>query len=263
MAFFKSLAFGFKRQLIWILFFGLLLSCKTNYTTQGYDTRNISIDVLTDSLYDENYEAMLLPYRQQIETKMSEVIGVSPQGMESYRPESPLSNFLSDLILDYALKYCRTNQLDIKTSFSLFNHGGIRTTLPKGNVLVSNAYQIMPFENELVLLELSGSKVLELADYIAGRNGEGVGGITFGIADSKAVNVKINGADVDPTMGYWLVTSDYIANGGDGMSMLKSAQKRIETGEKIRDVMILRFRQMYINNEPLHATKDGRIKHVE
>jgi 2',3'-cyclic-nucleotide 2'-phosphodiesterase (5'-nucleotidase family) len=224
----------------------------------------MQISVVSDSISDERYEAIIAPYREQIEDKMNEIIGFTTTGMISYRPESPLSNFLSDLILDFSKNYCKTNSLDANPSFSLFNHGGIRSSLPEGNVKVLDAYQIMPFENEIVILLLSGEQVVSLADYIATRRGEGVSGISFGMLNNnKAVDIKIQGAKIDVNRKYWMVTSDYIANGGDGMRVLTWAEERIDTGYKIRDVMIETFKEMHQNNEPIHGESDGRIYHVE
>ncbi len=252
-----------RRLLIAAIIFSLFFSCRTISETTSYEYNNMSISIVSDSLSDEKYEEILAPYRIQIQEKMNEVIGYSTEGLVSYRPESPLSNLLSDMILDFGVQYCNTYSIDASPEISLFNHGGIRASLPEGDVKVLNAYQIMPFENEIVLLQLTGEQVMSLANYITTRGGEGVSGISFGMLDGKASNIKIQGSIIDLNRKYWLVTSDYIANGGDGMRVLTWADQRIDTGYLIRDVLIATFRDMHEQNKPIHSVNDGRIYYVE
>jgi len=179
------------------------------------------------------------------------------------RPESPLSNFVSDLILDFAQSYALLNQPVIEVHFSLINHGGLRTSLPKGEITKGKIFELMPFENELVLLKLTGSQVYELAQHIASRDGEGVSGISFGMKSGRAEAILVKGKPLEMDSTYWMVTNDYIANGGDGMKILKEAVSRIETGEKIRDVVIRELKQLKADGLRLTAKTDGRIYHVE
>jgi 2',3'-cyclic-nucleotide 2'-phosphodiesterase (5'-nucleotidase family) len=179
------------------------------------------------------------------------------------RPESPLSNFISDMLLKFGQQYAKEKLNNVLVDFSLANNGGLRTSIPAGEIMVRNIYELLPFENELVLLNLSGVQIAALADHIVSRGGEGVGGITFGMKGQKAVNILIQGKPLIPNATYWMITNDYVANGGDGMKILKEASGRIETGEKIRDVVLDGLKQMKANNQHVSAKTDGRIYHVE
>lgn len=240
-----------------------VFSCKTISEATSYTYENYSINTGADSISDAAFMAIFEPYKQEVDAKMSEVIGYSDGGLISYRPESPLSNFLSDMLLDVANDYCERNSLDAKVDISLFNHGGIRGSIPKGEITVKNAYEIMPFENEIVMVQLTGEQVIDLADYITTRKGEGVGGITFGMYGDKAENIKVQGIKIDKNKKYWLVTSDYIANGGDGMTVLTWADKRIDSGMKIRDVIINYLKAKTEKGEKIQAKSDRRIYYVD
>lgn len=239
-----------------------LSSCSTISETTSYDYKNLSINGISDSISDPQFEEIIAPYKQEMDKKLSEVIAYCDEGLISYRPESPLSNFLSDMILDDAKEYCIEHDLDFNPQFSLFNHGAIRASLPKGELKLSNAYELMPFENKLVMLLLSGEQVISLADYITTRGGEGVSGITFGMLKNKAVDIKVQGLKVDVNKKYWMVTSDYIANGGDGMKVLTWAEDRLDTEDMIRDIIIDHLKRMRDKGETVHATTDGRIYNV-
>jgi 2',3'-cyclic-nucleotide 2'-phosphodiesterase (5'-nucleotidase family) len=241
----------------------LFTACSLLYHTINYDGHNYSINQQTDSVTDPVFLGILSPYKNKVTSEMSEIISYSDTSLMSYRPESPLSNFVADLIFDYGRKYALNNQLSISVSFSLINHGGLRTSLPKGDIKKGNIFELMPFENELVLLRLSGKQVLELANHIASRNGEGVSGISFGIKSARAVDVMIQNKPLVADSTYWMVTNDYLANGGDGMAVLTAADQRINTGDKIRDMIISCLEKMKSEGKTVTAKTDGRIYHVE
>lgn len=251
------------RLLISVILVFILFSCRTISETTSYDYKNLSINIINDSIYDQQFDSILQPYKIMVEAKMSEVISMSNEGLISYRPESPLSNFLSDMILDFANDYCKKNRFEFNIQFSLFNHGGIRSSIPKGEITIKNAYELMPFENKLVLLQLTGEQVIILADYITTREGEGVSGIKFGMLGNKAVDIKIQGINVDAEKKYWMVTSDYIASGGDGMKVLTWADKTVQIDYFIRDVIIDHLKMKRDRGEMVDAKSDGRIYRVE
>lgn len=238
-------------------------SCSTLSETTSYNYKNHNINVISDSIVDQEFMAILNPYKDQVDSKMEEIIGFSPNGLMSYRPESPLSNFLSDMLLDVANDYSRDQNLGIVPDIALFNHGGIRSSIPKGDIRILHAYNIMPFENEIVMVLLNGQQLADLADYLTTRGGEGVAGMSFGMNEDKAENIKVGGLKVDVNKKYWIVTSDYIANGGDGMKVLTWAEKRINTGLKVRDVIISYLKVKTQNGEEINSKADGRIYHVE
>ncbi|HPR33455.1 MAG TPA: 5'-nucleotidase C-terminal domain-containing protein, partial [Prolixibacteraceae bacterium] len=98
--------------------------------------------------------------------------------------------------------------------------------------------------------------------HLASRGGEGVSGITFGIQSGKAHNIQIGSKALDPSEKYWLITNDYLANGGDGMKTLTRAEKRIPLGIKLRDVIIGVMRERTHNGETIGASTDGRIYEI-
>ena len=64
----------------------------------------------------------------------------------------------------------------------IFNHGGIRSIIPKGNVTTRTAFEIMPFENSVVVIALKGEQILEMVNYIiTDKKPHPLSGITFTI----------------------------------------------------------------------------------
>lgn len=242
---------------------GLIYSCSISSEIQTYDYRNRNIDNVSDTLVDSSFIKILEPYRIKLEDKMMVKIAETKQAMVNYRPESPLSNLLSDMIFEYGVDYLNKNNDAVKLDWSLLNIGGIRASLPEGPVYIQNAFEIMPFENVMVFLELTGDQIIELCNYMSSRGGEGVSGITFGIKNNLAYDIKIQGIGVDKSRTYWVVTNDYIAGGGDGMKILTWAKNKIVTDIKIRDVVIEKMKEAGDNNKTLNAKVEGRIYYVD
>ena len=148
----------------------LILSCKTTFVTTEIKSQNISV---TDSIIplDSQLVRMYLPYKTILEKDMGRVISNSEKEMIKDKPESGLTNLLADLLLEEGkMEVMRTN-LQIEPEISFLNYGGIRSGLPKGEITVGKIFEIMPFENEMVFIQLSGEQLQQFFDIVAGHGG--------------------------------------------------------------------------------------------
>jgi 2',3'-cyclic-nucleotide 2'-phosphodiesterase (5'-nucleotidase family) len=117
----------------------------------------------------------------------------------------------------------------------------------------------MPFENALVMLELSGRQTNQLLQYIATRGGEPVAGLRMQIVDKNPLQVEIRSQVFDSTKTYHVATSDYLANGGDNLDFLKDC-KRTNLNLKVRDAMINDLQARTLSGDTLTIQTDGRIR---
>jgi 2',3'-cyclic-nucleotide 2'-phosphodiesterase (5'-nucleotidase family) len=234
-------------------------SCKTYYTQVSFETNNFSV---SDSLNGLDYEIVKIiqPYKEFIENDINRVISVSEIEMEKNKPESLLTNFLADLLLAEGQKSAKENNLDILPVISYFNYGGIRTFFPAGEITVGKIFELMPFENEMVFIRLSGEQIIEFINIIAEKGGDSVGGATFVISGGKAKNIMVGNEMPYPRKYYWMVTNDYVAGGGDNLTVLANHYKLINSGKKIRDVIISNLESKYAKGEKISAKLDGRIR---
>ncbi len=159
---------------------------------------------------------------------MDRVIIVSEMSMQKKTPEGLLGNFTADAALKQVENNFHSKDF-YKVDFCFLNNGGLRAALPKGDITIGNIYSLMPFENEMVLLTLNGATTLKLINFIAAKGGMPVSGLTMHIQDSKVTEAKIQGMPFDSTKSYVVATSDYLANGGDNLSFLTEAEKKIAT----------------------------------
>ncbi|MDP3914442.1 MAG: 5'-nucleotidase C-terminal domain-containing protein [Bacteroidota bacterium] len=236
----------------------ILFSCNKHLVVHEVNTKNISIDSNVGPP-DLLVETMVKPYRDSIEHDMSTLVAVSSAPLVKGKPESKLTNLVSDILLNSAASYCLKQNLKVQPDAAYVNYGGLRASLPQGKITVERIFELMPFENEIVLIKISGASFMLMAEKIAARGGEGVAGMKLGIRNGKVSSLIVADKTIDPKASYWLVTNDYIANGGDQMSMFDNPEERINTGLKIRDVLIQVLSDDYKKNGIIEVKEDGRI----
>lgn len=235
-----------------------LFACSPHLSVRQITTKNIPVNTQTSSI-DSLVQSMVKPYRDSIEHDMSKLVAVTTTPLKKEKPESKLTNLVADILLECGTDFCSEKNLNIKPDASYVNYGGLRASLPQGEITVGHIFELMPFENEIVLIKISGESIQKMADRIAGRGGEGIAGLKLGIRNEKTATLKIGGKAVDPTASYWLVTNDYIANGGDQMSMFSNPLERINTKMKIRDALIQSLGDRYKKDGIISVKEDGRI----
>jgi 2',3'-cyclic-nucleotide 2'-phosphodiesterase (5'-nucleotidase family) len=248
-------SFSYTLLITWILF---TLSCKSTYIPTGVKTQNITVSENANPL-DSQLVFLYLPYKNILERDMGRVISISEKEMVKGKPESGLTNLLADLLLEEGQKEAVRMNLQIEPVVSFFNYGGIRTWLPKGDITVGKIFELMPFENEMVFIQLTGAQLQQFYDIVAENGGSSVGGVRFIISNGKAKNIMIDGEMLDSASKYWMVTNDYAANGGDDLVVFTQRLELITSGKKIRDIIISNFEERKINGVNLTENLDGRI----
>lgn len=189
---------------------------------------------------------------------MREVLAVSSEKMEKGQPESALGNFVSDLCLEVININPGLFKLN-PADFCVLNNGGLRSSLPAGNILLKNAFELMPFENELVIVTLKGGSMQNLFSYISERGGVPVSNLRMKITGNGYTDVTINNLPFQNDSTYRVLTSDYLANGGDAMNMFADSLRVETTGLKVRDAIIRYLRDQKNAGQVINPKTDGRI----
>jgi len=205
---------------------------------------------------DSTINAFLAKYRDSVSKTMNNVIGFSVSGMSKHQPESGLGNFMTD-----ALKTIGEKVFNQKIDAAFVNFGGIRSYLPKGNITVGNIFEIMPFDNLMVLQKVRGDSLISFLNHIAERNGWPLSGITIGIKEKKAVNIMVGNNSINADSMYTIANSDYVANGGDNTTMLKVFPK-INKGVLIRNVLIDYVKLLTEKGNSIDVKTEKRIEYV-
>lgn len=243
----------------WICLLSILLiwSCNKQWHLAEVDTdfvkmgnKKIQNDPAIDSL--------IAPYKNQIDKTMKAVIGEVAVDLRKRRPESNLGNWIADLLLEES-----QDMVDFPIDFAFQNYGGLRIpSISKGPLTTEKIFELMPFENYVVIMKGKGEPMKKLFDKMAEKGGWPISaGIQMNISDVEASDIMIHGEPFDMNKTYAFMCADYIANGGDNCDFLIDLE-RVEPGLLIRDVIIEHIKKQTKEGKQIKADITGRVKKI-
>lgn len=241
-----------------MLLFCMATACTSHYKLTDVSRTRIVVDSRFDATPDAKGAAFLAPYKHQVDSTMGRIVGEAAHGMSAVRPESDLSNLLSDILIWASKDYNEQPVLGI------YNMGGIRSELIKGKVTYGDVLSIAPFNNKICFITLTGEQLLELLSQIAVRGGEGVShGMKMVIStDGKLLSAQLHDKEIDPKADYRIATIDYLAQGNDGMPAFKKGTQLVSPNEEsnnMRYIIINYFKEKAAKGEKVSAKTEGRI----
>lgn len=236
----------------------MVSSCKTHYTVSSVRRTQIVMDSRYDSKPDPVAAEFLRPYKHIVDSIMGPVVGRSAKYMTTERPESLLPNLLADIMVWAAKDYNETVDLGI------YNMGGVRADLPKGEITYGDVLDIAPFENKIAFTTLSGTDLLELFAQIAAVGGEGVShSVRLVISDTnELISAAVDGQPIDPNRDYRIATIDYLLGGTDKMEAFKKGRNinsPQDASNNSRFVIMNYFRELTKQGRMADSNIEGRI----
>ncbi len=192
---------------------------------------------------DPQVAALLADFEGQLSDRLSEVIGRAEVELDGVREnvrtrETNLGNLIADGLLD------AFPEADI----AFANGGGIRNSIPAGDITLGNVLEVHPFGNTIVTFDLTGEQVLAALENavsqvedVSGRFLQ-VAGMSYVWDPSKApgervVSVEIGGAPLDPQATYKVVTNNFIAQGGDDFEVFTQGRNFFDSQQLDADVL--------------------------
>ena len=243
---------------IWILFFFsfLIIACKNNsYEVSKINAKQLKIG--NEVKQDSSIIQLFTPYKKKMTNEITKSLSFSPKILE--RTDGNLQSTLGNLVAD--LSYEKANELfKNKTGktvdFSMSNYGGIRAAIMKGDVTVSNAFELMPFDNTLVVVELNYDKIKALFNYfVAKKRAHPLSKNIQLTIKNDSYNVLINGKAIKKDRTYFIATSNYLQKGGDGMIFFSEPESLFDSNFLIRDAIVDYFE----SKDTLSANLDNRV----
>lgn len=239
--------------------FLVFASCKKT-TTKTHLTKITAKTILVDANIkpSANIDSIVAPFKKKLDTEMQQILSYAPKHFlkNDGKMQSSLGNLLADLSFNIAnpIFKKKTNQ---SIDFAMFNHGGIRATIPQGKIVTERAFKIMPFENEFVAVTMTGKKITELVEYfIRNKRAHPLSkNIELTIKSDDSYTLKINGKPFDKSRNYTVLTSDFLQSGGDKMNFFKNPKKLTKLDYKVRNGIIDYFKK----TDTLQATTDNRV----
>lgn len=244
-----------KKNILFISIGLLLASCKTlplqvsNVQTQ----KNIPINNELKEL--EEIKNIITPYKIKLDGAMNSKISYTEVDLTKQGNNSNLGNLLADFTYDGANEWTKKN-LKINVDCAVINIGGIRANIGKGDIMIRNIFEVMPFENEIVIVKMKGYDMQGLFDYYEkNQKNNPVSKIYIETQDNKLIKSLINNQEISPTKDYYIATSDYLALGGDNMRFFAKGEI-ISTGLKMRDI----FMDYFSKSPVIKTNSDIRLK---
>ena len=205
-----------------------LLACSSVNTISLNSSSSSNSDVLSQGNEGNVIDSIVAPYREDLEAEMDEVIAYAEQAFEKGRPGGSLNNWSADALLQSQIGNARLSG----PIFSLLNVGGLRNTINAGDVTLGDIFKVMPFDNEIVWVEMPVESLTDIAEYLIASGGEPIAG-----ARLKNGKLVVDGV-TDDTKSIWILTSDYLMNGGDKMNFFQQKISVSHSNELLRDAFI-------------------------
>lgn len=231
---------------IFVLLF-ILASCRTPRPSEVVYFESLVMEAVGDIKPDTAIEIVIFPYKQVLEKEMTKKLAFSEFAIEKSIPDGPLNRLTADLIFMSAREFLTMND-SLKLDFALLNYGGLRNSLPKGEITVGDIYELMPFDNMIGIAELDAKTVKELFDFLAEHeDGHPIANASFDIAQKKAFNILINDEPLDDHRTYLIATNDYLLSGNDGMLFFTRSLKIINTNIMVRTAFLENIGKINLN----------------
>lgn len=217
---------------------------------------------------DEAMTRLVANYAESLAHYRTEIVGHHsvrmPDGMEACRKGDCFSGLLTaDAFLEYGRKQ--------GARLALVNGGGIRASLPAGDISRGDLLALHPFDGQVYVREYSGEQLQEALEHaVSGPDGEGpqllqVAGLTYEADTSLPAGQRLRAVHIvdergqrqalEPQARYGVVLSDFLASGGDGFGMLRHGRLLATSPLSVRELTSDYIRR----HSPLAAPRGKRI----
>jgi 2',3'-cyclic-nucleotide 2'-phosphodiesterase (5'-nucleotidase family) len=211
------------KHVIFFLIGASLLACSSHLNISGS-----KVPLNIDSNEKQEISTFISPFKDSMDRAMNLILAESSVSMEVGRTSCLLGNWASDALF---VNQTRTVKLS-EPIFCLLNTGGLRSSIGKGPVTLGDIFRIMPFENSVVWLRLPISSLDKIEYYLQQSGGEPISNASMFQGRFSVNNVT------EETKFVWVITTDYLANGGDRMDFFQDAVERNDKKTLLRDIFI-------------------------
>lgn len=251
------------------------IHARLRFSVSGNSVRLLGVDweiIPVDGRIAE--DERLLAIGRDVETRMEALLGqtigetmvdLDARGMTLRRDESNIGNFAADAVREA-----------LGTDIALLNAGGFRSdrVIPKGAISRRDVMSLLPFQNPLLVLSISGSELRGVLEHGIGQRVERgqsgampqISGIRLAYdpnrpAGQRIISLHVGGRPVEAERRYTLTTSNYLAGGGDGYAALKTLPVlRPAEGSPVETTVIMEAIERLGRISP---RVDGRLETVQ
>ncbi|MGI8575272.1 MAG: 5'-nucleotidase C-terminal domain-containing protein, partial [Egibacteraceae bacterium] len=244
--------------------------------TRGYADAELQVDLETGDVVsldaelertlvdeiepDDEIQAIVDGYQAQVDELLGEEVGVAATSIlrsDDRQGESEMGNFITD-----AMRAFR-EEID----FAFTNSGGLRADIDEGPITREELFEVLPFGNTVVLLDLTGAQVIQVLEEgaFSGFGTVQVSGLQWTVDPDapfgeRVVEVSLpDGTPIDPDATYRVVTNNFMAAGGDEFTTLTQGTNVVDT-----EINLVEAVEEYLaENSPVDPPAEGRLTIVE
>jgi 2',3'-cyclic-nucleotide 2'-phosphodiesterase (5'-nucleotidase family) len=214
-----------KNYIIFSLIGAGLTAC-SSFSPQKWKSNTAPVDA--DGKSVTKIDSIVRPYRDSISVDMNTILGYSPMNLVKDRPCSPMNNWAADALFRH-----QTSRFPERENVMvLINVGGLRGSINEGPITKGELFSFMPFDNEVVWVKMPNSALQDIQAYIVGSGGEPISNAVMEKGTLSILNMK------DHIDYFWVITSDYLMNGGDRMNFFKQKLDVFYPGVLLRDAYL-------------------------
>jgi 2',3'-cyclic-nucleotide 2'-phosphodiesterase (5'-nucleotidase family) len=203
------------------------ISCNTSYKAESIQYSNYRIQQISPS---NGITSIIKPYGDSVNKLMNAVIGYNESQLERKKQGNTLGYFITDAYLEMARQ-----KMDPKVDIAFMNTGGVRLPdLAAGAITLGKIYELMPFDNLMMLVKMKGSLIKQYLDTLAASDGIIESGMTMQVANKTVQQIMIGGKPLDMNAEYTIVHSDYVII---NTNLLKNLARKTN-GYLLRDALI-------------------------
>ena len=220
----------------------------------SFTYRLIPVDKRLDNRVDATFSSIIEDYAAEVKEKMEVKLGYAPYYINRGTPESALGNLTADGLI-WMAKQFHNKTADI----AVYNSGGVRANISKGDVTLGDVYAVYPFDNVLSLVTIKGNKLKELLKKVPGSLYVNAG-VKIVKSGSSITTMTVGGKTISDSQNYTVATIDYISDNDGYTSIFENYVDREDSVEMIRDYFGEYFKYLASqNNNNITASKDGRV----
>jgi 5'-nucleotidase len=213
------------------------------------------LTVYADGPPDSAWAARVSHWNSEVAPIAAQVLGTASTGLHRRLPESTIGDLITDAM-----------RADGGVDIAMQNPGGMRADMDEGPITRGELYAVMPFDNTIVTMELSGAQVKQaLEQSLRGDRVTQVSGLHYVYDPAKPALQRItsitlaDGSPLDEQRTYRVAMNNFMASGGDQYDALAQGANRTDTGRLVRDAMEAYVRARCAGGKSLAVPADGRI----
>jgi 2',3'-cyclic-nucleotide 2'-phosphodiesterase/3'-nucleotidase len=204
----------------------------------------------------EGVESIVASLQKKFAGEMDKVVAVAAEEIWRGRQESPLGNLICDVMRER-----------VGATVAFQNSGGIRSNLGEGPITVREMYKMLPFDNTMVTMYLTGEQIRQLLERGTSENGVvQSSGLSYSYRPQDPGGDRIKhvalegGTPLQPEELYLVTTNDYMASGGDRYEIFGHGKEIINTQILLRDAVIAWMKALSGAGEKVVAPELGRAR---